>query len=133
MYLSAKNHGFLPIRIEDGNGCTITDCISIETTTGEGLAYLNTSKLQNLPDGWSIAEFVTGSLTAVNARWKTPIRVFSRDSGIEINSEIQLFVVIRFHSLRCKIESIDSRNKSQLETAFINLWAELGRAKAGIR
>lgn len=132
MYLSADREGYPPINIEDGNGRRIANCISIDTETGEGIVCLDLTKPQEWPEQWHFGDFVGGSILKAIAKWKTPIRVFSRESGAEIRSELELAVVARFHSLGLRLRSTSERHKAHIEDSFIYLWAELGKAKAGI-
>lgn len=132
MYLSADREGHPPINIEDGNGRRIANCISIDTETGEGIVCLDLTKPQEWPEQWHFSNFVGGSILKAIAKWKTPIRVFSRESGAEIRSELELAVVARFHSLGLRLRSTSERHKTHIEDSFIYLWAELGKAKAGI-
>ena len=132
MHLSAREEVPLPITIEDGNGRRVSNCISIETTTGEGTAYLDLTKPQEWPHEWHFGSFVGGSLMTVQAKWKTPIRVFASESGVEVTSELELFIVTQFNSLGHRLKMMSERHKAQMDNGFIYLWAELGKAKAGI-
>jgi hypothetical protein len=50
-----------------------------------------------------------------------------------IEDELQLIAVSRFEALGKRIDSKAKSYKDRIDNGFVNLWAELGMAKAGIR
>jgi hypothetical protein len=131
MFLSANeaNH---KVWLADGNGKRIENCIEIETNTGEALVFMDLDRPEAWPEHWSFGEFLgVGGAMKVKAVFKTPITV-TMQSGVAVQNELQLAVANRFESLGLKIDSKSKQHKQRIEDAFVNLWAELGRAKAGI-
>lgn len=131
MFLSA-NEGNPNVWLADGNGKRIENCIEIDTNTGEALVFLDLDRPDAWPEHWSFGEFLgIGGAMKVKAAFKTPITVTMK-SGVVVQDELQLAVANRFESLGLRINSKSNQHKEKIEDAFINLWAELGRAKAGI-
>jgi hypothetical protein len=132
MFLSAREEGNTNVNLTDGNGKKIENCISIETETGEALVFVDWDRPDKWPEDWKFGNWVgTGGAMEVVATFKTPITV-TTISGIVVQNELQLAVASRFEMLGSRLEHKSRENKQKLEDAFINLWAELGRAKAGI-
>ena len=134
MYLSAEEVCHLPILLKDGDGMEIKNCIDIDTCTGEALVFVCFDRPEEWPRDWRFSHFIGrgGSMKAV-ATFKLPITVMIKGSGIIVQDEFQLLAVSRFESLGSRIDRRASANKKRIDSAFINLWAELGMAKAGIR
>ena len=131
MFLSA-NEGNPNVKLTDGNGREIKNCIEIETDTGEALIFMDLDRPETWPEHWKFGEFVgIGGAMKVEAVFKLPITVTMK-SGVVVQDELQLAVANRFESLGLKLERMSKQHKQQIEDALINLWAELGRAKRGI-
>jgi len=131
MFLSA-NEGNPNVWLADGNGKRIENCIEIETNTGEALVFMDLDRPDAWPEHWSFGEFLgIGGAMKARARFKLPITV-TMESGVVVQDKLQLAVANRFESLGLNLDRKSKQHKEKIENAFINLWAELGRAKAGI-
>jgi hypothetical protein len=130
MFLSAE-HGNHNVYLTDGNGNEIRNCIEIETDTGEAVVFLDLDRPEAWPERWKFGHFLgTGGAMKVGATFKTPITVTMK-SGIVVSDPLQLAVASQFESLGLRLNSMARNQKAQIDNAFINLWAELGRARAG--
>jgi len=131
MFLNAGN-GNHNVNLTDGNGKAIKNCIEIETSTGEALVFMDLDRPDTWPEHWKFGEFIgMGGGMKVEAFFALPITVTMR-SGVVVQDELQLAVASRFESLGRRLDSISKQHKKWIENSFINLWAELGRAKVGI-
>jgi hypothetical protein len=134
MYLKAEEVSHLPIVLTDGNGHIIRNCIDIDTRTGTALVFIDFDKPSEWPEHWRFGHFIgVGGGMKVIADFKLPITVTTKDSGIVIEDELQLIAVSRFEALGKRIDSKAKSYKDRIDNGFVNLWAELGMAKAGIR
>jgi hypothetical protein len=131
MFLSVE-HGNHNVNLTDGNGNPIRHCIEIDTETGKAVVFLDLDRPDAWPEHWEFGQFLgTGGAMKVNATFRLPITVTMR-SGVVVQNELELAVASRFESLGLKLNSRSKDYKQRIDDGFIRLWAELGRAKAGI-
>lgn len=134
MYLKAEEVSSISILLLDGDGNEIKNCIDIDTKTGNAFVFIDFDKPNEWPADWRFGQFLgTGGGMKVMATFKLPITVILRDAGIAVEDELQLLAAARFETLGRRIDRKATENKNRIDDAFINLWAELGMAKAGIR
>ena len=133
MYLKADDISFLPIVLTDGDGNKIENCIDIDTDTGNATVFVFFDTPVNWPPDFRFPRLVgnSGSMKAT-ATFKLPITVTLKRSGIVIENELQLAVAARFEQLANRIDYKAGDNKKKIDDGFINLWAELGMAIAGV-
>lgn len=134
MYLKAEEVSHLPILLIDGDGREIKNCIDIDTSTGTALVFVDFDRPSEWPEHWRFGHFigVGGGMKAI-ADFKLPITVIVKNSGIVIQDELQLIAVSRFEMLGKRLDSKARNHKDKIDSAFLNLWAELGMIKTGIR
>ena len=134
MYLKAEDISFLPIVLTDGDGNKVENCIDIDTNTGNATIFVSFEIPAKWPPDFRFSRLVgsSGLMKAV-ATFKLPISVTLKDSGIVVESELQLAAAARFEQLGNRIDYKAKGIKRKIDDGFINLWAELGMAKAGIR
>lgn len=133
MYLKAEDISFLPIVLTDGDGNKIESCIDIDTDTGNATVFVYFDIPVNWPPDFRFPRLVgnSGSMKAT-ATFKLPITVTLKRSGIVIENELQLAAAARFEQLANRIDYKARDNKKKIDDGFINLWAELGMAIAGV-
>lgn len=120
------------VLLTDGNGREIKNCYEIDTNTGEALVFMDLDRPETWPEHWKFGQFLgMGGGMKVEAFFKLPITVTTK-SGIVVQDELQLAVATRFESLGTRLDRMSKQHKQRTEDAFISLWAELGRVKAGI-
>lgn len=134
MYLKAEDISFLPIILTDGDGNRIENCIDVDTSTGNATVFVYFDIPVSWPPDFRFPQFIgsSGCMRAA-ATFKLPITVALKGSGIVVESELQLAAAARFEQLANRIDYKAKENKKTIDDAFVNLWAELGMAKAGIR
>ena len=133
MYLNAQDISFLPIVLTDGDGNKIENCIDIDTDTGNATVFVCFGIPVNWPPDFRFPRLVgNGGSMKATATFKLPITVTLKRSGIVIESELQLAAAARFEQLANRIDYKARDNKKKIDDGFINLWAELGMAIAGV-
>ena len=133
MFLKAEDISFLPIVLTDGDGNKVENCIDIDTNTGNATVFVYFDTPVNWPPDFRFPQLIGngGSMKAA-ATFKLPITVTLKGSGIVIGDELQLAAAARFERLANRIDYKARDNKKKIDDGFVNLWAELGMAIAGV-